>query len=315
MRAHGSREWGGHDRSDLFIDMSGPGAVSPYATLFNVCVVMEPASPQEQDHWNGIVQRALLRASDLLARATVGQEPSSVETLDLTPKPGLPGIVYIPMLPSPEHRFGPSSTLGAAIYGITRLTQPWLLEPTEMLDGAVCGTYGAHVTWPLLNTIVLHLCRRHGNGFNFLGVIPCRTNWEAFSEKQLMANRAAQIAAKLGTHGAIVTTNIRGQRFVETILTVQACERASVKTVLITEEEDDEDGTAPPLLTTMPEVVSVVSTGTGSAPGPFPPVKRVIGAGRIDERWHGEQPPVHGRYGTSHLNDVYGFSRYTKMDF
>jgi hypothetical protein len=44
-------------------------------------------------------------------------------------------------------------------------------------------------------------------------------------------------------------------------------------------------------------------------------VKRVIGAGRIDERWHGEQPPVHGRYGTSHLNDVYGFSRYTKMDF
>ncbi|MDP3062061.1 MAG: glycine/sarcosine/betaine reductase component B subunit, partial [Chloroflexota bacterium] len=78
IRAHGSREWGGHDPSNLFIDMSGPGAISPYATLFNVCVVMEPAGRQEQDHWNGIVQRALIRVCDLLAKATVGQEPPEV---------------------------------------------------------------------------------------------------------------------------------------------------------------------------------------------------------------------------------------------
>jgi len=101
----------------------------------------------------------------------------------------------------------------------------------------------------------------------------------------------------------------------ETILVVQACERAGIKTILITEEEDDENGTAPPMLVTAPEVVAVVSTGTGSAPGPFPPVKKVIGAGPIGEEWYKEQEPPHGRYGTSHLNDVWGFGRQSCVDY
>ena len=96
---------------------------------------------------------------------------------------------------------------------------------------------------------------------------------------------------------------------------VQACEREGIKTVLLTEEEDDEDGVAPPLLVTAPECVAVVSTGDGSAPGPFPPVDRVIGAGPIGPEWHREQPPPLGRYGTSHLNDVWGFSRLACVDY
>ena len=315
ISAHGSRQWGGHDQRHLFIDMSGPGALSPLASLFNVCIVLEPAERQDTDVWVRSCKNAILRVSDHLAESTIGHEPPEVEVLDLIPKPGLPTFVYIPMLPSPEHRFGLNSSLGAAIYGLTRLSQPWLLEPTEMVDGAVFGTYGAHVTWPLTNTIVLEMCRRHGKDFNFGGCIVCRTNWESMAEKQLMADRAAHLAKRIKADGAIVTTNIRGQRFVETILTVQACERAGIKAVLITEEEENEDGTAPPLLTTAPEVVSVVSTGTGDAFGPFPPVDRVIGAGKIDPRWFGEQEPVHGRYGISHLNDVYGFSQAGRLDY
>jgi len=124
-----------------------------------------------------------------------------------------------------------------------------------------------------------------------------------------MASRTAVLASMLGAQGAIVTPTLRGQRFVETILVVQACEQAGIKTVLITEEEDSEDGTAPPLLVTTPEVVAVVSTGTGSADGPFPAVDKVIGAGELDEAWYEEQEPVHGRYGTSYLNDVWGFGK------
>jgi hypothetical protein len=85
--------------------------------------------------------------------------------------------------------------------------------------------------------------------------------------------------------------------------------------VLITEEEDDEDGAAPPLLVTAPEGVGLVSTGDGSAPGPFPAVSRVIGAGPIGDHWYREQPPPQGRYGTSHLNDVWGFSRLACVDY
>ena len=67
-----------------------------------------------------------------------------------------------------------------------------------------------------------------------------------------------------------MTTDIRGQRFVETILGIRACEQAGISTVLLTQEEDNEDGTAPPLLISAPEVVSVVSTGTGGQEQQFP---------------------------------------------
>jgi len=66
---------------------------------------------------------------------------------------------------------------------------------------------------------------------------------------------------------------------------------------------------------TAPDGVGLVSTGDGSAPGPFPPVQRVIGAGPIGEHWYAEQPAPHGRYGTSHLNDVWGFSRLACVDY
>ena len=75
-----------------------------------------------------------------------------------------------------------------------------------------------------------------------------------------------------------MTTDIRGQRFVETILGIRACEQAGISTVLLTQEEDNEDGTAPPLLISAPEVVSVVSTGTGGQEQQFPAVQRAIGS-------------------------------------
>jgi len=304
-----------------FLDMSGPGAISPWAATINLCLLVEPAPDLAPDPANRVVQQAMLTVQDRLAGATRGEPPAAVEHFDLTPRPGLPGVVYIHSIVSPEPIYlSPDSTLSTAVYGITRLTQPWLLHPTEVLDGAVCGSFFSGdfyrwYTWPLTNCIVLHMCRRHGVDFNFLGCIMVRTMWEAERQKELMANRAAHLATTLGAAGAIVTPTLRGQRMLDTMAVVRACEAAGVKTVLITEEEDDEDGAAPPLLLTAPEGVGLVSTGDGSAPGPFPPVERVIGAGPIGAHWYGEQPPPHGRYGTSHLNDVWGFSRLACVDY
>ena len=313
VRFDGSRGWGRIPKY-RFVDMSGPCAISPYATLSNVCIEMSTEREIDADTWNRSLQAALFKISDRLAETTRDLIPPEVEVIDLTPKPGLPGFVFIPMLASPEHRLGATSSMGTAVYGITRLTQPWFLDPTEMLDGAVAGTYMHHVTWPLTNSIALHMAREHGKEFNFLGCIIVRTNWESQSDKQLMANRAAQLAQTVGASGAIATTNVRGQRFAETVLTVQACERLGIKAILLTEEEDDEDGTASPILIPVPELVSVVSNGTGSASGPFPAVEKVIG-NFGDESWAEEQEPIHGRYGVSHTSDVYGFTKQSAVDY
>ena len=316
----GAHWWGAtsvEGRSDItFIDMSGPGAVTPFAHTINLCLQMEPHQESYADDWNRASNAAMLKLNDRLAETTRGFEPHEITTYDLDYRDNaLPNIVFVPALASAEYRFGPRTSLGTNVYGIGRLTEPWLLRPTEMIDGAVFGTYMEHFTWPIMETIVPYLCSRHGQDFNFVGCIVVRSNWEAQAEKQLMANRAAQMASALGANGAIVTTNQRGQRFVETVLTVQALERVGVDTVLMTEEEDNENGNAPPLLMSVPEIVSAVSTGTGGVEGTFPKVERVLGLRQPDPEWYEEKPPIHGRYGATHLHDFYGFGKQGCLDF
>src|SRR5262249_31272207 len=235
-----------------FLDMSGPGPISRGAATVILCLLVEPARHLDPDPANRVVQQATLAVQDRLARTTLEAPPTEVEVMDLTPRPGLPGFVYIHSIVSPEPIYlNPDSTLSTAVYGITRLTQPWLLPPTEVLDGAVCGSFFSGdfyrwFTWPLTNSIVPYMCRRHGTAFNFLGCIMVRTMWEEQRQKELMANRAAFLATTLGAVGAIVTPTLRGQRMLDTMAVVRACEEAGVKTVLITEEEDDAGGAAPP---------------------------------------------------------------------
>lgn len=299
---------------DPFIDMSGPGAVTRYASTINVCLVASVPAGLGPEDWNQVVRAAALRLADRLAETTVGLTPSSVEKFDLTPRPALPGIVFIPHLASNEWFVGPRSRAGTAVYGQTRLSAPWLLHGTEMLDGAVGGWMNSMELTD--NAVVRGLCREHGKRLNFVGCIIQRTNWTTQEEKEMAAERAADLASTLGAKGAIVTTDVRGQRFVETYLTVRECERRGIGTVLLSEEEDNENGNAPPLLVSGPEVKTYVSTGTGQVDGPFPAVERVVGGlSEVDEHWYGAQPPVPGRYGANHLRDYYGFGRQGMVDY
>lgn len=298
-----------------FIDMSGPGATRPpYGTLHNLCLVVRSPEELSGEERVSSVHSAALRLADRIAETTVGIEPPQIEGFDLTPNPDLPNIAFAPHLASSEWELGPRSPVGTAVYGMTRLNFPWILDPTEILDGAITG---GPMTWMMVNNpVVLSAARAHGSEVNFKACAVQRTNWTNEDEKRLMASRLAHELQMMNIQGVIITTNVRGQRYVETILSVEACEKAGVKVVLLTEEEDNENGTAPPLLLSTPELRAAVSTGTGDVPTSFPPVKRVIGTwGDADPYWFGELPPVHGRYGTQHFSDIYGYDAASYANF
>ena len=300
-------------RRQDFIDMSGPGAVRPFASLVNLVVSLEVAPELEADDRHLATHGAVLRIADFLASAVAALDPPSVESFDLSTRdPSLPGVVFIPLLASHEFWGGPDSKVGTAVYGQTRLSAPWILHSTELMDGAVSqGT-----SWSLINNpLIMELAHRHGKELNFLATIVHRSNWGGQAEMELAAHRDAQAAVLLGARGAIVTTNIRGRRFVEVAATVKACEAEGIKTILVTEEEDTEDGNATPLLINDPAMVAAVSTGTGAVPEPFSPVTRVLGGRQIDPAWYGELPPLAGRYGAHHIQDHYGFGRQSSGDF
>lgn len=304
-------------RRQDFIDLAGPGAVRPFASLINLALTLdaEPSLGPEDRHL--ATHGAALRVSDYLAQAVAHLDPPEREVFDLSTKnPTLPGIVFIPVLASMEFWGGPDSKIGTAVYGVTRLSAPWILHPTELMDGAVGQGSAQGLSWPLINNpLVMELARRHGQDLNFLAVIVQRSNWGGQAEMELAAERAAQAAVLLGAQGAIVTTNIRGRRFVDTVSCVKACQAEGIRTVLVTEEEDSEDGAATPLLINDPAIVAAVSTGTGSVPYPFAPVEHVLGAREIDPAWRGELPPLAGRYGAFHIQDWYGYGRQSCADY
>ena len=307
-----------------FIDMSGEKteipAVTPYAQLFNICVTVEAPTNLAFQEQSRAAAAATYRVADRLAEVIRDLDPPQVEVFDLDPRDDLPGIVYIPHLSSAEPMAGAQGTYGTAVYGQTRLSAPWLLSPTEMMDGAVGGggaSWGG-ASWVLANhPVVMDLARRHGKDLSFAGCIIQRTNWTNQSEYNLVADRAAWIAKRVGARSAIITTDVRGQRWVGTMLTLQACERNGIGAVLLTEEEDNENGNAPPLLFSPPELRACVSNGTGDVLEPFSPVSRVIGAvDTAPEEWFGELPAVHGAYGVGVVyRDFYGFGRQSYADF
>ena len=301
-----------NERPQDFIDMSGPGAVTPYASLHNVCVDVAPVDGLGPEDNYLVTHSAALKVADRLAETVRGLAPPQVEEFDTSQRNrSLPGIVFICNLMSMEFWAGPDSKMGTSVYGVTRLSAPWLLRPEEMLDGAVSQRISWHFT---NNPVVRELLARHGTEVNFLGCIIQRTNWGGQQEMQLSANRSAQMANMLGASGAIITTNIRGRRFVDTVLGIQACEILGIKTTLITEEEDDEDGNAPPLLVFTPEMQAIVSTGAGAA-GPFPAVEKLLGAHNGDRAMADELPAIAGRYGAFHIQDYYGFGRQSKTAY
>jgi hypothetical protein len=213
---------------------------------------------------------------------------------------------------SPQHYANSLNAYGVAIYGLTRQTPPWVLGPTEILDGAICGSYSYEMA---NNPVVMGLLRKHRAGeCNFLGVITIRTRWSSQAEKNVQSGQTARIARDLGATGAIVTWDAGGNDFMEVARVVQACERAGIDTVLLTGEEDP-DNEGPALLEPLSEMEAVVSSGIGAnmwfERTPMPAVERVVGAPQVQLNFGPNEPlqilDAKSELATLQSEDHYGF--------
>lgn len=317
----------GHDHLMVYTDMSGPWAeLSPYGSLFNVCVVVEPDQALHVDARNRTVHQAALTVSDMLAETTRGLEPPLRDVHELTPPAagGLKKVVYIPGIHSSEATSGSPNTFCTSIYGVTQLTPPWALHPNEMLDGAVSGPYRTAfaTSWTLVNNPVLHeMYRGHGTDFDFVACIVLRTEWTTQAGKDLVAQETAKLAKLLGAEGAIITWDAGGNEFMEVIRTVQECEKLGIKTVFLTSEDVAAAGVST-MLEPVPEADAMVSTGfirpiEALGVTELPAVERVIGSPeKLEGRLHDTPVPTAGplppppRY-----DDHYGFNRLTCIDY
>jgi len=267
------------------VDMWGPGAqLTPFGSTINVVLMLELRKGVSELEAHAAIQSAEFKVAHKLAESTRERAAEDVEVFELfETNPSLPRVVYILGCRTAWHE--PHS--GVAYYGLPiRESLPTLVHPNEFLDGALTsdarrGKGICPCTWEWMNhPIILRLLREHGKRLNFLGVILQRTRFETDFGKQVTAASASQMARLLKADGAVVTRiGPSGNNFIDVMLTVQACERKGVRTVLITPEWGGGEGTEIPLVFYVPEASAMVTTGSLDQPVNFPEPGKVIGVG------------------------------------
>jgi len=249
------------------LDMWGPGAeASRFSSLVNLVLILRLTGGLSEIEAHTAMQQAGCEVAKRLAEATIGLKPKRVESYYLRKeKPKLPRVVLIQgCLTDSQH-----SHSGVSYYGLSiRESLATLIHPNELLDGAITinttrGIAYHPTTWDWQNhPIVLSLYREHRRQLNFAGIILERIRFQTHQGKEVIAQNTAQLASTLGVDGALVAWLGSGNAFVDVMLTVQACERRGIKTVLVTYEYGGKEGIDSPLLYYVSEANAVVSTGS-----------------------------------------------------
>ncbi len=262
------------------LDMWGPAAaLSPYGATHNLVLVLNLADDISETDADDAIQRAELTVAQRLAQTTLGLTSSEEEVFELTPAaPTLPKVVYVLCCLSGANR-------DFNIYGLPIVESlPTLVHPNEFLDGALVvttrkGRNNHPHTWEWQNQpVVMELCRQHGKRLNFLGVIIHRIAANTHMAKEVGALRVAQVAKLMGAEAAIITRmNVSGNRFIDAMLSVGACEKAGIKAVFVTPEYGGPTGEELPFLFSVPEADALVSTGSQERVLDLPAPKRVVG--------------------------------------
>lgn len=268
---------------EAIVDLAGPGAAyTPFGSTINVVLELVVRAGVPTPEAVASIRRAGLRAAVLLAEATRGLTPSSVETFELGGAgASLPRIAYV----MPVMSEGEVHT--TFYYGRSVQALPALAHPNEIMDGGLVSAdywIAGHRSPTYLyqnEPVIRALYRRHTRDLDFVGVLLCRCLITAQHDKTRQAVQAAKVARMLGIQGAVVTMSNGGHAYVDQMLLCQQLEQAGIATVLGVDEYSDADGRDFPLVTYVPEATAIVSVGNQEEIVQWPAVKRVLGGTRF----------------------------------
>ena len=265
------------------LDMWGRGAeASRFSALNHLVLIMELREGLGELEAHNAIQNAEFEVARKVAAVTQGFEPAGTQTYELHTGAGQrPRVVLIQGCITQAQQ--PHSGIG--YYGLPiRESLPTAIHPNELLDGAVTpnttrgiGYYPTSWDWQN-HSLAMGLFREQGAGrLAFAGMILERISYETHQAKEVVAHNAAQLARSLGADAALITWTGSGNAFVEVMLTIRACERLGIKTVLVTYEYGGKDGVDSPLLFYAAEADAVVSAGSRDRWIELPEPEKIVG--------------------------------------
>jgi glycine reductase len=269
-------------RARSIIDTSGPAAaLSPFGTMHNLVILPQPARGADADEFRLAAKKAGLRAAVYLAAAAKDLEAEETQVYELPPlalnrgPDDLPQIAYIFPIHSHQHptHFKEAVFYGSNIQGF----MPTVVQPNEILDGALVFSYSALTYFAQNHPVILELYRRHGRDLWFAGVVATVAPM-TMREKERNTALAVRLAREVLAADGIVATKIGGGAVdTDLMMIYQRAEAAGMKAALIIMERYPDTG----ITFVPPGVDALVTPGLTRDPITLPPVERVIGAATI----------------------------------
>jgi len=267
------------------IDMWGEGAKwTPFSKTYNLTVDIHVVDGLDPHTHEETVRLAGLNAAEYLGQAGKDVTPDEVLTYEMgsifeeaAKYPNLPKVVYAEMM------ITQGLLHDTYIYGVNAQTiLPSVLHPNEELDNAVvsgnCVAACDKITTyqHQNNSVIEDLYAQHGKEINFMAciMVPEHTT---LAGKLRASDYTAKLAKMLGADAIVVSEEGYGNPDSDLLMICKKCEKAGIKTQLITDECAGRDGMSQPLADTAVEAVAVVSGGNVSHVVTLPPADKVIG--------------------------------------
>lgn len=261
------------------VDMSETAqSFCPFAKTLNFVLVFKPRNGVDRITADNTIRKLLLKVAEYLASLARHLKPDQIVTMEWPlPRHNHPfcGLVYLVQSQGDLRR---TYFKGQALDN----TKPMLLNPVEILDGAIVSgnfvmpsnktsTY-IHQNHPLIEALL----RNHGKVLDFSGVI-LANEMSDMNDKKQAAKAVVQLAKELDLSGVVINQEGGANTLTDIMMLCHFLEKENIKTVLILNEFAGVDGTTPSLAETAAEARHIVSTGNNDHRITLPSVEKCLG--------------------------------------
>lgn len=156
-----------------YLDMKGECArYSQFSKHFHVVVDATPKKDTIPVNYAQALKHASLTINVMIAKLGIGQVPDEMETFDLGPVGPGPDGKPLPKVAYSVVHMAQHDTWNFLVYGQSAVgILPMVLQPTEILDGAMLWRYWDPNYYLQNENIIRELMDRHGKDIEFVGVV------------------------------------------------------------------------------------------------------------------------------------------------
>ena len=257
-----------------YMDMGGECAkFSNFSRHYHICIEATPAEGVADATYAETLKRVSLALNVHLAKLAIDVKPDESEVFELkpvSPEKKLPKVAYL------VTHMASHDTWNFLYYGQSTLNfLPFVVQPTEILDGAMIWRYWEPNYFLQNELYIKELMARHGKDLEFVGIV-FANNVMRIDAKDTMSMIAANICKEtFGADCVLVNKSGMGHCQLDSALAFNWCEKLGMPAVMnLSAVSNDQPGDM--LVISDPAVDAVINSGR-NYDLEHPRVERLIG--------------------------------------